>query len=93
MSHSRPRTLAKSRSRASRDSRVFAPQNDASLLIPEGDVGTSTDDLLEVVDPQHALDPTLVDDLDDEPLEHRKGPKRPWYKTPSPWWYVRNAVV
>ncbi|KZV82384.1 hypothetical protein EXIGLDRAFT_346566 [Exidia glandulosa HHB12029] len=88
MPSSRPRTLTQSRSRASRDSRVFVPQSDQALLLPEGDIGTSTSDLLDVVDPQHAQDSTLVDDFDDEPLAHQKGPKRPWYKTPSPWWII-----
>ncbi|EJD42203.1 MFS general substrate transporter [Auricularia subglabra TFB-10046 SS5] len=88
MSSSRPR-LAKSRSRASRDSRVFIPSDQQALLVPEGDVGSSTADLLDIVDPAHAQDSTLVEeDAEDDELEASKRVKKPWYKTPSPWWII-----
>ena len=99
MPATRPSSLARSKSRhRSQDSRVFVPDSN-TLLLPEGDTGQSTSDLLDVIEPQHehGQDHTLVEaedeDASDDELEQLTEPPLPWYKRPSPWWSVSDVAV
>lgn len=69
-------------------------QQPESLILPDGAIGAEAAELLEefVHPPHHGPEATLVgsdtstgDEFDDD---LRKKAKSPWWKKPSPWWYV-----
>ena len=98
MSHSESASKSRSRSNASRRSFPYLATNPEDLLLPEGNVTEEQVGLLqEFIHPRrhtNTTESTAVDGVEsyiendeDEDSEH-SFKSRPWYRRPSPLWYV-----
>ncbi|OSD08608.1 MFS general substrate transporter [Trametes coccinea BRFM310] len=102
-SRSRPGSRPSSRPRGSRNTTASSiqllPQGPDDLMVPGGSIGEETAELLhEFVHPHHDSEETLAEDgepadgLDEEEeeyvIDHAWREKLPWWKRPSPWWFL-----
>ncbi|KAI9057904.1 MFS general substrate transporter [Trametes sanguinea] len=99
-SSSRPGSRPGSRPRGSRNTTASSvqllPQGPDDLMVPGGSIGEETAELLhEFVHPHHDSEETLAEEggsSDEEEqeyvIDHAWREKLPWWKRPSPWWFL-----
>lgn len=83
-----PRSREPSRPSVARNTPLpYVPAPPESLILPDGPVGEDDAELLdELVHRRSDTQDTLVAGEEDD--EHAQRRKLPWWKRPSPWWYV-----
>jgi hypothetical protein len=66
----------------------YVPVQPESLILPDGPVGEDDAELLdELAHRRRETQDTLVGEAEDDD-DHAKRRQLPWWKRPSPWWYV-----